>query len=297
MLDALERTNVNGLSDEEKQALTQKTYEKVSYFNEKFRRDQINFSCQPISLLLRKQLERLLHDKKIINKDIDQDIELENLHERLSDEMRAYDFHDGVNKISTYFYETDKQFIDVYHQLIRLIRSEIIQEPFLFQATPTIRFHSPNALNSNHYPRYHSDLAYGHPPEEINFWIPLTELYGSQGHGFRLMDLAQSKKILEQFNYSFPAFIDKAIKDRLFSNACDELAPHVRTAFGEVLAFDSRCVHSGEPLQLHTRISIDIRILPLSQYQTMSMDYQGTGRRKILFVPGSCYHEKDSDHF
>ena len=49
-----------------------------------------------------------------------------------------------------------------------------------------------------------------------------------------------------------------------------------------MLAFDSRCIHSGEPMKSHTRISMDIRILPLSQYEKMNIEYQGSGRRKIL---------------
>jgi hypothetical protein len=64
-----------------------------------------------------------------------------------------------------------------------------------------------------------------------------------------------------------------------------------------MLAFDSRAIHSGEPMQIHTRISMDIRILPLSQYEKMTIEYQGSGRRKILFTPGHCYHQLDSDNF
>ncbi len=64
-----------------------------------------------------------------------------------------------------------------------------------------------------------------------------------------------------------------------------------------MLAFDSRCIHTGVPLTAHTRISMDMRILPLSQYEKMDYAYQGLGRRKILFSPGHCYHEEHSDYF
>jgi hypothetical protein len=81
------------------------------------------------------------------------------------------------------------------------------------------------------------------------------------------------------------------------SRYCDSISNAVDTPFGKVFAFDSRCVHTGEPLKEHTRASMDIRILPLSEYEKMHIQYQGSGRRKILFEPGYCYHDKNSDHF
>ena len=104
-----------------------------------------------------------------------------------------------------------------------------------------------------------------------------------------------SRNILQPFNHDFAAFIQSAIHDKIFSQSCENNANPVTTAFGKMLAFDSRCIHSGEPMKSHTRISMDIRILPLSQYEKMNIEYQGSGRRKILFTPGNCYHANDSD--
>jgi len=207
--------------------------------------------------------------------------------------MKAYNFDDGVNKITTYFYDTDETFAAVYFQYIKFLREHFLKEPFWFQATPTIRIHCPNAENSHHYPRYHSDISYGHPPEEINIWLPLTNL--QQGHSFRTLSVANSHNLLQPFAYDFGAFIHSAIHDKTFSKNCENQANPVITEFGKMLAFDSRCIHSGEPMQSHTRVSMDIRILPLSQYEKMKIEYQGSGRRKILFTPGNCYHALHSD--
>jgi hypothetical protein len=69
----------------------------------------------------------------------------------------------------------------------------------------------------------------------------------------------------------------------------------VTTELGKIMAFDSRCIHTGEPLKMHTRASMDIRILPIKEYEKMNIEYQGSGRRKILFAPGHCYHPLNSD--
>lgn len=290
-LVANQRINLNTLSSDERIALTKKTYTGPSYFQELFQADHVELDCMKNTLAFRAEIERILLEKNLIQ----EKIKLENLHEVMSDEMRAYNFNDGVNKLSTYFYDTDDQFTHVYYQFIKFLRENFVKEPFWFQATPTIRIHCPNAINSNHYPRYHSDISYGHPPEEINIWFPLTELL--DGHSFKAMTVESSITALKKFDYDFSAFINSAINDKAFSDYCDTLAKPVDTAFGKLFAFDSRCIHTGDVMKTHSRASMDIRILPLSQYSKMDIEYQGSGRRKVLFEPGYCYHEKDSDHF
>lgn len=283
------RRNINELSHDEKIALAKKTYQAKSFFQQLFSHDSEEFPCADYSRAFRNEIIRILLKEKIIN----QEVTLEKLHEHVSDEMRAYNFDDGVNKISTYFYETDDQFKVVYYNFIRFLRENFIKQPFYFQATPTIRIHCPNAENSNHYPRFHTDVNYGHPPEEINIWFPMTEVVSV--HGFRLMSYLTSKKVLEEFDFDFSKFIHAAINDKEFSSYCESISQEVLTAFGNMLAFDSRCIHTGEPLKTHTRASMDIRILPVAQFEKMDITYQGSGRRKIIFAPGYCYHEKDSD--
>lgn len=289
-LSAIEKINLNTLSNDEKKVLIRTTYNDRSYFQSLFQSDYIEINCQESSRAFRSEIERILLEKGLIK----ESIALENLHEVLSDEMKSYNFDDGVNKISTFFYDTDSSFINIYHQYIKYLRENFVKEPFWFQETPTIRIHCPNGKNNHHYPRYHSDISYGHPPEEINIWLPLTELL--DGHSFQRLSVDASRNILERFDYDFNSFIHGAIHDTNVNQTCESVASPVKTAFGTMLAFDSRCIHSGEPMKKHTRISMDIRILPLSQYEKMNIEYQGSGRRKILFKPGNCYYKYNSDH-
>jgi hypothetical protein len=284
-----EKINLNDLTRAERQTLTRTVYTTPSYFQSLFGRDNLDMACETQSAAFRDEIERLLLERKLIA----EPVKLEELHTVLDEEMKTYNFDDGVNKVSTHFYETDEQFLQVYYQFIRHLRENYFREPFWFQATPTIRIHTPHGKNNNHYPRYHSDIGYGHPAEEINLWLPLTEILS--GHGFRIMPVAASAAVLKSFDYDFPLFIEAAIHDKEFSRDCDSVSQPVMTEYGKVLAFDSRSVHTGEPLLHHARASMDIRILPLSRYEKMPIEYQGSGRRKILFTPGNCYHASNSD--
>lgn len=284
-----EQINLNQLTASERIELVRRTYRKTSYFQELFVNESKEIDCAEHANAFREGMMRIFLEKKLICKPV----ELENLHHHVSDVMRAYDFDDGVNKISSYFYDADAQFMKVYYRFIEFLRFNFLKEPFYFQQTPTIRIHCPYGKNSNHYPRYHTDIGYGHPPEEINIWLPLTHVLS--GHGFKVMSFENSKHILEKLNYDFSHFIHQAIHDKEFSDFCGSVAKNVTTEFGKMIAFDSRCIHSGEPLKVHTRISMDIRIIPLSKFKKMDITYQGSGRRKIIFAPGHCYHEHDSD--
>jgi hypothetical protein len=294
------KKNLNELSLIEKIELTKNTYAGISYFQQLFNSDVKEFNCEEITAEFRREIYRILIEKNLIRKEINPDtfknateFPLEELHRYVDEEMHAYNFDDGVNKISTHFYETDSLFESVYFKFIAFLRKNVIEEPFLFQRIPTIRIHCPNAKNNHHYPRYHSDIAYGHPPQEINIWFPLTDVL--TGHGFKLMSLETSRSILDKYLYNFASFIDDAIHNKAFSAKCDSQAMPVTTKLGSILAFDSRNIHSGLPLMNHTRISMDIRVLPISQYEKMPVTYQGSGRRKVLFTPGECYHTFNSD--
>lgn len=286
------KVNIHSLSKDEQKKLMRKEFEGYHRFQSEFKTDSMEFECLEHSKALKSEILRILKMKGVIE-NIAQP--LETIHERIPQEMKNYNYNDGVNKITTYLYDTDEQFINTYHKFIKECIRSYFKYPFYFQATTTIRIHCPGGENSNHYPRYHTDIGYGHPPQEINLWMPLTEPQGEQGHGFRIMSLADSRKILDGFDYDFEPFINKAINDKEYNYYCHQFAPQVKTRFGKFIAFDPRCVHTGEPLEKHTRASIDIRILPVEDYEKMNIEYQGTGRRRILYTPGEGYYNLSSD--
>lgn len=290
-IDIEQKTNLQDLTIEEKQSLYKQVYNSENRFQKEFGKDWFEFECDYIEKF-RDKVSQLLVDKDIT----EEIVPLEKLHDHIDDEMRAYDFDHGINKISTLFYENDEEFNEIYMNFIsEVLAKEVFDFPFLFQATPTLRLHCPNAENSNHYPRYHTDIGYGHPPETINLWLPLTYPVGTSLHRFRIMSLEKSKETLEKFDHDFGQLIESAINNEDFTNECDKVSHPVETKFGDVLAFDARCLHTSQSMLEHTRVSIDVRIIAVEDFENMAIRYQGAGRSKILFEPNGCYHNLRSD--
>lgn len=286
--------NINELSRGEKSALMREEFEKKSPFEILFPgQSTAKISCEKFYKKFRDKIEDLLVTKGVV-KEIN--FPLEELHLHVAQEMKDYNFNDGINKVTSLFYDNDEEFAQIYLDFVKEFLREKFDFPFYFQATPTIRIHFPNSKNADHYPRYHTDIGYGHPAAEINFWLNLTKPIGEQKHGFRVMPLDESLKIYRAHDYDFETLVKKAIESKEFNAECSIEAPEVDTATGEILVLDSRCYHSGEPLLNHTRISMDIRIISVADYEKLPIIYQGAGRMKVLFAPGGCYHNLSSDH-
>ena len=67
-----------------------------------------------------------------------------------------------------------------FHELYRRFVAERIRPafagPILYQACPTVRLLFVDAGGE---PRFHRDSDYGHDPAEINYTVPLTEMFAS----------------------------------------------------------------------------------------------------------------------
>ncbi len=256
----------DSLDTAEKKARARREYAGRSRFQQAFGADAADLDCGDFTDAFQSELVRLLKARGIT---VDRN-NLMRMHESLPQELKDYNYDDGVNKITTFLYDTDAAFQALYHRFIRECVRLHFPYPFYFQATTTIRVHCPGGKNADHYPRYHTDIGYGHPPQEINLWLPLTAPAAPQFHGFRRMDVEHSCRVLERFDYDFAPFIDKAVGDKPFNRTLDAFAPQVATPPGKVHAFDSRCIHTGEPMQGHTRISMDIRIIAVEDFEKLS---------------------------
>ena len=280
----------NNLSLEKKQEFTKKKYNSQSFFQKYISNKKSNkeINIHQYSKIFREEINRLLNKKKIINRNI----ELEKIHLFINKSMKDYNLSHGVNKISQMFYDNDKQFELVYFSFIKHLSDKIFKFPFYFQEVPTIRIQCPGGKNRHFYPRYHNDISLGHPFEEINLWIPLTIKSNSENHGFRLMSLSNSKKIISKFEYSLDHYLRDCIKKRKTNFKYNSMSPKVSTQYGKMLAFDARCFHTSETMLTQTRVSIDARIIPVKEYRKMKYKYKGLGKREILFKPGECYFKK-----
>jgi hypothetical protein len=265
-------------------------YQKENWIQSKLSGDFAVINMGNYYLELRNELTQLLLNKKIIPALIP----LEKLHEYIGEDLKTYG-NDGLGNVGTLLYENNDSFIQLLRRFTHhILYKKIIQEPFLFQATPTFRVHCPNAKNSSFFPHYHTDLAVGHSPQEINLWIPLTSPFS--GHGFYLASLEDSKVIADYIDYDLLSLMDDNVfRDQEYIKICAPKFLPVTVKAGEGLIFDGRCFHTAMPIQSHTRISVDFRIILEKDFANSEYIYQNCGRRKqLLMLPNDFYYSKNA---
>jgi ectoine hydroxylase-related dioxygenase (phytanoyl-CoA dioxygenase family) len=257
---------------------------------------------------LRLELINLLIEKKIIP----QPVALEELHLYIEKEQQVADPNDGLNNISKLFYKTNQQFQHVYFKFIKYIAQNLLDFDFIFQETPTIRFHFPNCLSKSIHRSedgiiigHHNDPMLGHPFEEINCWLPLTQCYRT--NTLQLVSLKDSIALLNHFCKDFDfqeevyhsvgraKFFDKLVLDENFREQVVRKTFPVVTKPGEIILFDSRCIHTpADNLENSSRISMDFRLIPLHVYETITRTYKSAGRSGRLFVRGDVFYSKSA---
>ena len=233
------------------------------------------------NLIFRDEILRLLVNKKVVKSDFKN---LENIHNEVLDKsLKEYEFNSGVNGITKKLYDTDDTFMKTYHLFIKYLYENVFDFDFYFQDTPTIRIHCPNSKNENHYPRYHNDCQYGHPPQEINMWFSLTQ---NENSGFNVINLINSKEWLSEYDWNWDKFTHSAINSKEFNKKGDELSNEVVSDINSIFIFNSLCIHSNQPRKKDSRASIDIRVNPVNDFVE---GYVGKGRMKAEFKPGGKF--------
>lgn len=70
-------------------------------------------------------------------------------------------------------YDIGEPFMSTYRAFIRDFVQPLIGERLLYQAMPTFRVMVPGSTAVS---RFHTDVEYGHSPDEVNVWVPLTDV-------------------------------------------------------------------------------------------------------------------------
>mgnify|MGYP001234570119 CR=1 FL=1 len=150
-------------------------------------------------------------------------------------------------------------FINVYENFINEVVTDVMDEKFIFQTTPTLRLHLVNNWAT---PEFHCDSqeGYNHPDGEWNFIIPLTKCYGTNSIWIESEPGKGDYK---------PAIMDNGNLLKFYGNKCRH---------GNKVNKTSR-----------TRVTFDFRVLPLSKYKPEN--YTQSGTRNMKFEVGSYYKE------
>lgn len=240
------------------------------------------FSYDPVRVPLYDIIQQALVDKAITTKRVP----LEELHLHVQPDMAAVDEH-LLNGVTKAFYEG----VEGLAAALKVLREQYVIPalgggPYAWQATPTIRFHFPHAggMEARDERLLHIDSMIGHPLQEINIWLSLTDT--TENRSFVITPLDESMEWLKQYEYDLNR-LQQAIK-----------AGHVRPQGvapancrnGEFVIMDSRCIH-GPVLNRGrtTRVSMDFRLIPTNEISAMNIKYRGCGRRRALFDLGYYY--------
>ena len=152
-------------------------------------------------------------------------------------------------------------FNEAYLNLLREVVLPEIADPrgLLFQRRPTFRCHVAGGGEATGVA--HRDVDNGHPPAEINYWLPLTRVGGSNS----------------LYTESSPGRADFAPFD---------------AEYGEMLRFwGAECMHYTVPNETaRTRVSFDFRVVPRSCY----VEEDCAGGRADPYRPGEFYGEMDA---
>lgn len=161
-------------------------------------------------------------------------------------------------------WDTDYTYTKLYIDfIVKYVKPLFPKEDKIYvQKTPNIRFHLPGCTNigrrstdpSPNIIGMHSDNEFGHPSEEINVIIPITEMYNSNS----------------LFYDSDKGFTDLKLNRNEFALLNLNKLKHYN------------CINSTSI----TRVSFDTRIIPYSKY---SGSLQNSATSNLKFVLGEYY--------
>lgn len=217
----------------------------------------------------------------------------------------------ALNPVSTAFYKTSEYFLQCYRVLVENVRC-VLGVDILFQKIPTVRFHFPGRFMGEYRTKdgvflgHHSDTMLGHPFGELNCWVPLTNCAGTAA--LQLLELKNSILVLEQvakdINWDDGLYQRQGHEEfhkRFFTDLCYQSGIVSRTkpvpmTVGQVLIFDSRCIHAtAENQEGVTRVSLDFRVIPVDRYNEIRYRHRSQGRSGRYFERGDIFDEKSVD--
>ena len=171
----------------------------------------------------------------------DDNIDLSKLHE-----VHEYSHFERENDQSTLWHKTfykfirsDKSFDETYINFLKDMIKPRFDEEIVYQKIPTLRVHLPGnvSVGEYHKDKYYRDVAWAEKVNELNYFIPLTEAYGTNTIW---AETEEDKGDYTPFN----------------------------SDYGDCIEWDaSNLTHGNEDnITSMTRVSFDFRVIPKSRY-------------------------------
>ena len=151
------------------------------------------------------------------------------MHEYLPAENKALD-ESELNAVSRAFYETDVRFLQLYYRFVGEVIAPLFEADLYFQSTPTMRFQFPHQAGFTWKPRIHTDIMLGHPPCEVNVWVPFTPAYGT--NTMMIARMEDSMRLLEELDFDFETFAYRVQRDSTFWEKCASICRPITLEYG-----------------------------------------------------------------
>lgn len=145
----------------------------------------------------------------------------------------------------------------LYNKFIREVMAKIWVTDFVYQAFPTFRVHLPGNLAVG---AFHTDAEFNHPAGEVNYIIPLTN----------------SNDTASVWVESEPGKADYL---------------PITMELGRLIEFNGNKLRHGNKVNQtgKTRVSMDFRVLLMSDYQAAVGEHKGSITLGTKFVIGGYY--------
>lgn len=213
---------------------------------------------------------------------------LEHLHELLRPECQAMDQSQQC-AAARVLYELPAAFHALHARfLAEVVIPALGLGPAHHQMVPNFRVFCPHAPGYPGRTSFHSDIMIGHNPREVNVFVPLVRC--AETRSLLFAELQPSLELLRNYDYDFARFGRDSQQDQAAIARLEAMCRPLELEVGDVVLFDSRCVHAGPhnttPL---TRVTFDTRLLPAADAASQHNAYRGLGRRRAAFVPGGYF--------
>jgi ectoine hydroxylase-related dioxygenase (phytanoyl-CoA dioxygenase family) len=106
-------------------------------------------------------------------------------------------------------------------------------------------------------------------------------------------------QLLEDINFSADVYYGsgwdlnfmKTNSDPSYRQFLDDVCSPVIANHGDLIMFDSRCIHATvDNHETTTRVSLDFRVMPVDQYESISVHRTSGGRSMRKFEKGDIYN-------
>ncbi len=213
---------------------------------------------------------------------------LEELHELVAPEHQVMD-GSQQSAAARVLYEMPAAFAPLYERFLdEVVVPQLGLGPAHYQITPTFRVFFPDAPGYPGPTSYHNDLMIGHNPREVNVFVPLVRCEASRSLLFA--ELPESMAVLREYGHDFTRLGRSVRTDAQLIDHLEGICRPLAVGVGDVVVFDSRCLHAGPwNRTAATRVTFDVRVLPVGELATQRNVYHGLGRRRAAFVVGEYF--------